>query len=42
MRTPAKLHTVTVEEVAEVKRLATSRKEHMRLVQRASILVRRQ
>lgn len=38
MRTPVKLRTLTAEEVTEVKRLASSRKEPMRLVQRARII----
>ena len=38
MRTPVKLRTLTAEEVTEIKRLASSRKEPMRLVQRAHII----
>jgi transposase len=38
MRTPVKLRTLTAEEVTEIKRLASSRKEPMRLVQRARII----
>jgi transposase len=38
MRTPIKLRTLTAEEVTEIKRLAASRKEPMRLVQRARII----
>ena len=38
MRTPVKLRTLTAEEVTEIKRLASSRKEPIRLVQRARIL----
>ena len=38
MRTPVKLRTLTAEEVTEIKRLASSREEPMRLVQRARII----
>lgn len=38
MRTPVKLRTLTAEEVTEIKRLASSRKESIRLVQRARVL----
>jgi transposase len=38
MRTPVKLRTLTAEEVPEIKRLASSRKEPIRLVQRARII----
>jgi transposase len=38
MRKPIKLRTLTAEEVTEVKRLASSRKEPIRLVQRARII----
>ena len=38
MRTPIKLRTLTAEEVTEIKRLASSRKESIRLVQRARII----
>jgi len=38
MRTPVKLRTLTAEEVTVVKRLASSRKEPIRLVQRARII----
>jgi len=38
MRTPIKLRTLTAEEVTEIKRLASSRKEPIRLVQRARII----
>ena len=38
MRTPVKLRTLTAEEVTEIKRLASSRKEPVRLVQRARII----
>jgi transposase len=38
MRKPVKLRTLTAEEVTEIKRLASSRKEPMRLVQRARII----
>jgi len=38
MRTPVKLRTLTAEEVTEIKRLASSRKEPIRLVQRARII----
>jgi len=38
MRTPVKLRTLTTDEVAEIKRLATSRKEPIRLVQRARVI----
>jgi len=38
MRTPVKLRTLTAEEVIEIKRLASSRKEPVRLVQRARII----
>jgi transposase len=38
MRTPVKLRTLTTEEVTEIKRLASSRKEPIRLVQRARVL----
>jgi transposase len=38
MRTPVKLRTLTAEEVTEIRRLASSRKEPIRLVQRARIL----
>ena len=38
MRTPIKLRTLTAEEVREIKRLASSRKEPMRLVQRARLI----
>ncbi len=38
MRTPVKLRTLTAEEVIEIKRLASSRKEPIRLVQRARII----
>jgi len=38
MRTPVKLRTLTTEEITEIKRLAASRKEPMRLVQRARII----
>ena len=38
MRTPVKLRTLTTEEITEIKRLATSRKESIRLVQRARII----
>lgn len=38
MRTPVKLRTLTAEEVTEIKRIASSRKEPMRLVQRARII----
>jgi len=38
MRTPVKLRTLTAEEVTEIKRLACSRKEAIRLVQRARII----
>ena len=39
MRTPVKLRTLTAEEVTKIKRLASSRKEPIRLVQRARIIV---
>ena len=38
MPTPVKLRTLTAEEVTEIKRLASSRKEPIRLVQRARII----
>jgi transposase len=38
MRTAVKLRTLTTEEVTEIKRLASSRKEPIRLVQRARII----
>lgn len=38
MRTPIKLRTLTAKEVTEIKRLASSRKEPIRLVQRARII----
>lgn len=38
MRTPVKLRTLTAEEVTEIKRIASSRKAPMRLVQRARII----
>jgi transposase len=38
MRTPVKLRTLTTEEITEIKRLAGSRKEPIRLVQRARII----
>ena len=38
MRTPVKLRTLTAEEVTEIKRLASSRKAAVRLVQRARII----
>jgi transposase len=38
MRTRIKLRTLTAEEVTEIKRLASSRKEPIRLVQRARII----
>ncbi len=38
MLTPVKLPTLTAEEVTEIKRLASSRKEPIRLVQRARII----
>jgi transposase len=38
MRTPVKLRTLTAEEVSEIKRLASSRKEPIRLVQRARVI----
>ena len=38
MRTPVKLRTLTTEEVTKIKRLASSRREPIRLVQRARIL----
>ena len=38
MRKPVKLRTLTAEEVTEVKRLASSRKEPIRLVQRCRII----
>lgn len=38
MRKPVKLRTLTAEEVTEVKRLTSSRKEPIRLVQRARII----
>lgn len=38
MRTPVKLRTLTAEEVTEIKRLASSRKEPIRLVERARII----
>jgi transposase len=37
-RTPIKLHTLTAEEVTEIKRLASSHKAPIRLVQRARII----
>ena len=38
MRTAVKLRTLTTEEVTEIKRLAASRKEPIRLVQRARVI----
>ncbi len=38
MRTPVRLRTLTDEEVTEVRRLANSRKEAIRLVQRAQLI----
>lgn len=38
MRTSVKLRTLTAEEVTEIKRLASSCKEPIRLVQRARII----
>lgn len=38
MRKPVELRTLTAEEVTEIKRLASSRKEPIRLVQRARII----
>ena len=38
MRTPVKLRTLTAEEVTEIKRIVSSRKEPIRLVQRARII----
>lgn len=38
MRKPVKLRTVTAEEEQEIRRLAASRKEAIRLVQRARII----
>lgn len=38
MRTPVKLRSLTTEEVTEIKRLASSRKAPMRLVQRARVI----
>ncbi|HYG36604.1 MAG TPA: helix-turn-helix domain-containing protein [Clostridia bacterium] len=38
MRTPARLRTLTTEEVKEIQRLARSRKDPIRLVQRARII----
>jgi transposase len=38
MRTPVKLRTLTAEEVTEIKRVASSRKAPIRLVQRARII----
>lgn len=38
MRTPVRLRTLTAEEVTEVRRLANSRKEAFRLVQRAQVI----
>jgi hypothetical protein len=38
MRTPVKLRTLTAEEVTAIKRLASSRKEPILLVQRARII----
>lgn len=39
MRPPVRLRTLTAEEVTAVRRLANSRKEPIRLVQRARIIV---
>jgi transposase len=39
MRTPVRLRTLTAEEATEVQRLAKSRKEAVRLVQRARLIV---
>ena len=38
MRKPIKLRTLTTEEVTAIKRLASSRKESIRLVQRARVI----
>lgn len=38
MRTPVKLRTLTAEEVTEIKRMANSRTEAIRLVQRARVI----
>ena len=38
MRKPIKLRTLTTEEVTAIKRLASSRKEPIRLVQRARVI----
>ena len=38
MRTPVRLRSLTAEEVTEVRRLANSRKEAIRLVQRARLI----
>ena len=38
MRTPVRLRTLTTEEITEIKRLASSRKAPIRLVQRARVI----